>query len=758
MPKLSSLPSQSNVPIQKSEMMEFAYRLAPHIILCCGALSAPLTGKEVIAINGVSALKPYLVAMLPTDGGSKLLMLVRVESSAYIDDFPEIKISTDATEISWKYRGMLRHDDASFTSFVQQLNEASVTKLLLLLIKLSQLDNELAASPAFIERCLQCRARLTPDSPSIPKSFWLLPNVLYAELTLPSGDYSEARLLTVSSRGMLAASVRLFQLKGNNYAMLAIFSYKEAMKRVDDALFSLMMKDRLVAIPAPADANELNAGGLITHLSQMPALLRLNVRDFVVREMLTMQDTRGVISSLVRTLQSYLLPTHTSLCDKNLPVGMNIEVAFPLQQEGLCVSGWMHDPLSLVESVLVTTDLGFAVSFKNNMHFYPRPDVAALYEESSFPVHDDKCGFVAYVEYPSELRKKLPRWATPFAMRFTITLKTGMRYTIAPKPETFDPAVLRDHLLTHVASRVDSASSAAKAINIAGRHLQQSCTAQVKVSRRETFGVEVEDPAVSVVIPLYRALEYLPSQIAHFAQDPFMKQVEVIYVLDSPEQERVVVEQLRHLSLLYRFPMTLLVLSRNGGFSTATNMGAAAARSGHLLLLNSDVVPIRNGWLERMLTMYGEYPTIGALAPKLLYSDDSIQHAGMFFALHSSGDFYENLHYFKGYPASHPAANVGREVPAVTAACMLIAKNKFEAVGGFSTDYIIGDFEDSDFCLRLHEQGLLHYYMAEEALYHFERQSMNALIGNHTPRYWLNAMTQQMRWGEIIPKVMELYV
>ena len=66
-------------------------------------------------------------------------------------------------------------------------------------------------------------------------------------------------------------------------------------------------------------------------------------------------------------------------------------------------------------------------------------------------------------------------------------------------------------------------------------------------------------------------------------------------------------------------------------------------------------------------------------------------------------------------------------MPGVTGAALLVRRAAFLAVGGFSTDYIIGDFEDSDLCLALRAAGHEIGYEPAAELFHFERQSITAM-------------------------------
>lgn len=139
-------------------------------------------------------------------------------------------------------------------------------------------------------------------------------------------------------------------------------------------------------------------------------------------------------------------------------------------------------------------------------------------------------------------------------------------------------------------------------------------------------------------------------------------------------------------------------------------------------MLNSDVIPTRPLWLGA-LTAALAAPGIGAVGPKLLFDDESVQHAGLFFQRDLDG-MWLNAHYHKGMPRAWPGAGHSRRVPGVTGAALLVHRHLFESLGGICEDYIIGDYEDSDFCLRLHSAGARTMYVPAAELFHFERRSI----------------------------------
>jgi GT2 family glycosyltransferase len=176
----------------------------------------------------------------------------------------------------------------------------------------------------------------------------------------------------------------------------------------------------------------------------------------------------------------------------------------------------------------------------------------------------------------------------------------------------------------------------------------------------------------------------------------------------------------------------------NYGFGAACNAGAALA-VGHLMLLNSDVLPVTAGWLGRLAAALETSSRIGAVGPKLLYYGDSLQHAGVYFAQDNGGN-WRNMHFYKGYPRDYPEANQARSVPGVTGAAILVRRHAFERIGGFTEDYIIADYEDSDLCFKLRAEGFDIWYAPAAELYHFERQS---LPFNHA--YWRSSASEYNR-------------
>jgi O-antigen biosynthesis protein len=172
------------------------------------------------------------------------------------------------------------------------------------------------------------------------------------------------------------------------------------------------------------------------------------------------------------------------------------------------------------------------------------------------------------------------------------------------------------------------------------------------------------------------------------------------------------------------------------------------------------VLPIVPGWLGRLhatLQVRDKRAAIGAVGPKLLFDDGSLQHAGLTFERDIENRWY-NTHFFKGYPRDWAAANLPRSVPGITGAAMLLPRAVYEDVGGFSEDYVVGDYEDSDLCLKIRSAGFDIRYEPRAELYHFERRSIElhaGYVGTAASAY--NRRLHAGRWSEFMDELTQAF-
>ncbi|MCY1382381.1 mycofactocin system glycosyltransferase [compost metagenome] len=106
-------------------------------------------------------------------------------------------------------------------------------------------------------------------------------------------------------------------------------------------------------------------------------------------------------------------------------------------------------------------------------------------------------------------------------------------------------------------------------------------------------------------------------------------------------------------------------------------------------------------------------------------------------------------------PSDYLPAQQARTVPGVTGACLVTSRDIYQSVGGFTEDYIIGDYEDSDLCLKIRRAGFEIGYEPSACLYHFERQSIRRsqdYMRGVASQY--NSWLHTQRWDDDIAALM----
>lgn len=151
----------------------------------------------------------------------------------------------------------------------------------------------------------------------------------------------------------------------------------------------------------------------------------------------------------------------------------------------------------------------------------------------------------------------------------------------------------------------------------------------------------------------------------------------------------------------------------------------------HYLFCNNDIEALENGWLEHMLAQCQDL-SVGIVGAQLLYPDrTSIQHAGVCVGAFGIAEHYGK--FLKLPPDRVDIAFMGRlitthEVSSVTAACLLMRKDAFDAIGGYDEKLAVG-FGDVDLCLRTLQQGWRIIYCPQATLIHHESISRGKAEG-----------------------------
>jgi glycosyltransferase involved in cell wall biosynthesis/GT2 family glycosyltransferase len=210
-----------------------------------------------------------------------------------------------------------------------------------------------------------------------------------------------------------------------------------------------------------------------------------------------------------------------------------------------------------------------------------------------------------------------------------------------------------------------------------------------------------ENP-VTIVIPIKDRVDLLRKCLSTVERTIDVTSAKVVVVDDfsTDESTRTFLDRIPSETTLNCRVIQPRSQSPQFNFSQLINEGVAAADTPLVLLLNNDVEAMAPGWLEEMAG-WMSLDGVGAVGAKLLYADNTIQHAGV--VVGARGGLA--AHIFHRLPGSVIGFNflthAARNVSAVTAACLLTSKQLFDEVGGFDQNELAMEYNDVDFCLRL---------------------------------------------------------
>lgn len=440
---------------------------------------------------------------------------------------------------------------------------------------------------------------------------------------------------------------------------------------------------------------------------------------------------RSQLGNALRELRELLRPHRPAVIAGDLPL-VCIDTLLRAGADEFFVRGWWRCARGQPENLTIVTPEGMRVDVLPDLHAMPRTDLAARFPGDSFT------SFRATFRtpHPSWLDQG---WLAEFATSDGIDVECSLPAAVSDSVAALD-AILSDIGLEWEPSGTGVAAHLDRFV----QRLLRERLAGAGIAREFDYGSAPESPPVSVLVPIYRRLDFVEAQFVQFARDPESRQFELLYLLDSPELETALRARLADCTELYGVPARLLVANRNCGYATINNLGARRARAPLLVFLNSDAIPFRPGWVGELAAFHRRTRQIGALGPKLVFEDGSLQHAGESFRRHPARPLWEIVPHYKGLHAAFPAANLARSIPAVTGACLMVARDLFDQVGGFDPGFVQGDFEDSDLCLSLLAAGRVNWYLPSVELYHVEGASYSS--AERARNFIYNQWRHSTRW------------
>ncbi|OGE14945.1 hypothetical protein A3F00_04190 [Candidatus Daviesbacteria bacterium RIFCSPHIGHO2_12_FULL_37_11] len=262
-------------------------------------------------------------------------------------------------------------------------------------------------------------------------------------------------------------------------------------------------------------------------------------------------------------------------------------------------------------------------------------------------------------------------------------------------------------------------------------------------------------PLVSIIIPTKDKYEYISKCINSVISKSTYKYYQLIIVDTGSRDERV----WNLYSEIQKRYKNLKVLSweKEFNFSEVCNFGVEKSNGEYLLFLNNDTEIITPSWIENMIE-FAQLKDVGAVGCKLLFPNKRIQHAGIVLGIEGgrvkkgvAGHPFKNFYNKKINPGYAKVVDSVRDVAGVTAACLLISRNKFIKIGGFDKNLRIA-FNDVDLNLKCLKQGWFNVYTPYSVLRHFESVSVGipGAKGRLVKEFLGEVGLMHKKWGDLL--------
>ncbi len=249
---------------------------------------------------------------------------------------------------------------------------------------------------------------------------------------------------------------------------------------------------------------------------------------------------------------------------------------------------------------------------------------------------------------------------------------------------------------------------------------------------------------VSIVIPTRDRVDLLETCIASIRARTQLGQYEIV-VVDNDSSDP---STHRLFETLARDGVRIVACPGSFNYALLNNVGVAAAQGERVLLLNNDVEIRSDSWLTELASRLER--DVGAVGAVLRWPNGIVQHGGVVLGPgFSAADAFNDC---SGEDPGHgDLLRVAHEASAATAACLLVRRSDYLALGGFDADTFPVLFNDVDFCLRLRARGLRVIVTPHLDILHHESASRGRDDApSRRGRYRRELTALRNRWGEVL--------
>lgn len=254
-----------------------------------------------------------------------------------------------------------------------------------------------------------------------------------------------------------------------------------------------------------------------------------------------------------------------------------------------------------------------------------------------------------------------------------------------------------------------------------------------------------EQPLVSIIIPNKDHVADLRKCMDSIEEKSVYRNFEFVIVENNSTEEETFAY---YKEIETRDNVNVLYYKGDFNYSKINNFGVAQAKGEYILLLNNDTEMIEPDSIKEMLDVCMR-PDVGIVGAKLLYEDNTIQHAGVIigFGGVAGHAFIGQDRDDNGYFSRIISV---QDLSAVTAACLMVRRSVFDEVEGLNEEFKVA-FNDIDFCLKVRKAGYLVVYNPFAQFYHYESKSRGQEdSADKVARFQQEIGLFGERWGELL--------
>jgi glycosyltransferase involved in cell wall biosynthesis len=262
---------------------------------------------------------------------------------------------------------------------------------------------------------------------------------------------------------------------------------------------------------------------------------------------------------------------------------------------------------------------------------------------------------------------------------------------------------------------------------------------------RVSWPIPDDQPLISLIIPTRDRVEILKQCISSILERTSYQNFEIL-IVDNDSVEPQTLEYFKQIQVS---DDRVRVLPFPGVFnySKINNWAVEKSRGELIGLINNDIEVISGEWLTEMVS-HALRPDIGAVGAKLLYPNETIQHAGVILGIGGVAG-HSHRYYSNNDQGYFSRLKLVQNYSAVTAACMVLRKELFHLAGGLDENNLKVAFNDVDFCMKITELGYRNLWTPFALLYHHESISRGV---ENTPekqaRFISESKFIEAKWGD----------